>query len=726
LENKTVDGVKQLRTLFASYWQPIVGLLGGIPVAWEAVSSAGLAPKLSTLPSWFIVGLYVALIGLIRYPRVAYRITAILFPRTEDQSDDVVIFRGPRPFLEEDSNTFPGRKSDLDQCWLNLRRAEFFIIEGESGCGKSSFVRAGIISRLRAEHSILEIRVNRDPLLSLQNTVLSQNLKTSLTIEEFRERLKFSDKNSADSQKRVILIDQFEELFVNVRDFDRREFFVHLVAALSCEAVRVLIVVRSDFLDLVLRHCREVDEQQTVFDLTASYTLSAFQKARAETVIIVLCQPLYGDDALKRLEISRFAEALVADLMRAPRDKRLCPDDEKTVLPVEMQIMGMLLQSRGLHLLTPSSLHRLGGKAGLMRDYIREAATYVWRKTGVPVEQSLLILRALISQFDTKKAVTAAEIAERTGIPARTIEAVFGAYSDKFLVKPTLSSAPGDHPPLEDQLGFELVHDYVATILSESPEESLQRIRNAEARLAFWREHTDLAVSTGAYSPGRISKMSRMLRQSVPIGECISLWRYAVALSDRRLLGKNACIFGCKLIIAAALLIFPAGYVFREATINSGFVVLADGWEKPKESGFNFLTGQIVPFDGGAADIFVSNTVSTEYPNGWDVARFFTQQETGTDFDKAKQDKLAWGGLLLMRNTRFPDLTRCPETGYVPHWFPPDPPKPGFKERIEPGDVFCVRRRDGRSFAKIEVTVVEKHRIAFDWVFQRYPFLGFY
>jgi hypothetical protein len=58
--------------------------------------------------------------------------------------------------------------------------------------------------------------------------------------------------------------------------------------------------------------------------------------------------------------------------------------------------------------------------------------------------------------------------------------------------------------------------------------------------------------------------------------------------------------------------------------------------------------------------------------------------------------------------------------------YPPDPPLQGYKERIEVGDVFCVRRRDGRSYAKIKINTVEKHRIAFDWVYQKYPFLGFY
>jgi hypothetical protein len=100
----------------------------------------------------------------------------------------------------------------------------------------------------------------------------------------------------------------------------------------------------------------------------------------------------------------------VTDLLRPPRDPRLCQDDEKTVLPVELQTVGMMLESVGLQQVSVAGLRRQGGKAGLMRAYIEDAKTYAWHKTGVPPDQTVLILRQRISPAHTKWAQTASAI----------------------------------------------------------------------------------------------------------------------------------------------------------------------------------------------------------------------------------------------------------------------------------------------------------------------------
>jgi hypothetical protein len=145
--------------------------------------------------------------------------------------------------------------------------------------------------------------------------------------------------------------------------------------------------------------------------------------------------PVHDNGPLLKQQLEDFGKALVRELLRPPRDKRLCPEDEKTVLPVELQTAGMMIESVGVRNFSAEGLNRLGGKIGLFRAYIEEAKTYVRHKTGVSGEKALLILRRLISPAQTKWAQTAQSIGEALNVPADQVEKVLEAFADKYLVK---------------------------------------------------------------------------------------------------------------------------------------------------------------------------------------------------------------------------------------------------------------------------------------------------
>src|SRR4051812_46963994 len=58
-------------------------------------------------------------------------------------------FPGLRPFEEEDCQFFFGRESQITELISRLGRHRFVAVLGESGSGKSSLVRAGLIPRLK-------------------------------------------------------------------------------------------------------------------------------------------------------------------------------------------------------------------------------------------------------------------------------------------------------------------------------------------------------------------------------------------------------------------------------------------------------------------------------------------------------------------------------------------------------------------------------------------------
>jgi hypothetical protein len=61
-------------------------------------------------------------------------------------------YKGLQYYREEDKNLFAGRDADIRDCvsLLTQVRTSILILHGSSGCGKSSFLRAGVIPAMEA------------------------------------------------------------------------------------------------------------------------------------------------------------------------------------------------------------------------------------------------------------------------------------------------------------------------------------------------------------------------------------------------------------------------------------------------------------------------------------------------------------------------------------------------------------------------------------------------
>ena len=93
-------------------------------------------------------------------------------------------FRGLLPFEEGDSETFFGRESDIGEILLRVRSSDFRfgILTGESGCGKTSLLRAGLISKLLESNYLpVYLRLYGDPEAQIRQAVGSQ---TGVSSEE--------------------------------------------------------------------------------------------------------------------------------------------------------------------------------------------------------------------------------------------------------------------------------------------------------------------------------------------------------------------------------------------------------------------------------------------------------------------------------------------------------------------------------------------------------------
>jgi hypothetical protein len=186
-------------------------------------------------------------------------------------------FPGLRSYRVDESETFFGREGQSDAMADLLAARRFVAVVGESGCGKSSLVRAGLLPLLNAglltaaasHWRFVDLHPGDDPLGRLGdalNTVAGQSVsKEQLRIEpgaiaRTASKWAMSSRKSLGAAaapatrpqwSTLILVDQFEELFNSQAIRDEKAAFVELLltaAAAQDAPVYVVITMRSDYI----------------------------------------------------------------------------------------------------------------------------------------------------------------------------------------------------------------------------------------------------------------------------------------------------------------------------------------------------------------------------------------------------------------------------------------------------------------------------------------------
>jgi hypothetical protein len=484
-----------------------------------------------------------------------------------------LFFRGPRPYAA--GERLPGRQADGDACWLLLQQCPFMILEGESGSGKSSLVNAVLMPKAQQVFRAVRVRVGDAPVANTLHGLaafapgLARSPADAKSLRRAIATLATAngpDTSPERAKPLLLCLDQFEELFGSVNDAVRTAFLDILRSAVEAGELRVLLVIRSDFSDLLVTLCRDVDARGTALNLGDFYILRPFRKAQAVHVVEEILSPILSANKRLEHEINAFSEVLVDDLLQPPRDARLSREDEKTVLPAELQMVGQMIESLGVEHFTASSFRRHGGRNGLLAAYIEQAKTYVSRKAAVPGEKALLILRQLIPRATSRSAQSSQAVSEVLRVSISQVTAVLEAFAELKLVNRLPASGDG-----RDTAGpyYELMHEHLGQILREAPDRDLQRANEAEERLRFWHERA--LSSSRSTSPSESLSVASRLRnafsQPMPLVEIIRLWRFARAPGDRRMVLGSVRAFVLKWTAVIIPIGIPIGlYLFWSHT----------------------------------------------------------------------------------------------------------------------------------------------------------------
>ncbi|WP_431961955.1 trypsin-like peptidase domain-containing protein [Actinacidiphila sp. bgisy160] len=181
-------------------------------------------------------------------------------------------YRGLSTFQEADSDVHFGRRSDIAKVTALLTGPDPCVtLVGPSGCGKSSLARAGVVPRMRERgHAVVVVRAGEDTSLraaiaSELVTVVHPALIGAARAREVRavEDL-LADRGLIDvlrttsakaEQRLLVVLDQGEELLAEP-DEAVAEAVRLLFPERRSDGLRVLITLRSDFMDAALSHSR--------------------------------------------------------------------------------------------------------------------------------------------------------------------------------------------------------------------------------------------------------------------------------------------------------------------------------------------------------------------------------------------------------------------------------------------------------------------------------------
>ena len=186
-------------------------------------------------------------------------------------------YPGLRPFEKREWPVFFGREKMIDEVINQLIQKHLVVVHGDSGCGKSSLIRAGVLAQLKQEHARSGVgwrtctMLPRDaPLWGLAKALAKLDGREDDTehVREIRRRLNLGADAPAALAKMLrqgeddricILVDQFEELFAFAKRHgsDEARLFVDVLVSLqrnSPPGLYAILTMRSEFLGVCARY----------------------------------------------------------------------------------------------------------------------------------------------------------------------------------------------------------------------------------------------------------------------------------------------------------------------------------------------------------------------------------------------------------------------------------------------------------------------------------------
>ncbi|MGH1362866.1 MAG: hypothetical protein ACRBF0_04865, partial [Calditrichia bacterium] len=300
--------------------------------------------------------------------------------------------KGLRPFTMEDADLFSElqRKESLEECIQALVHPDFRlgVLYADSGCGKTSFLQAGIqpaISKPQASYLCLYVKVSDEyPSLTLAKELANNGFNIAESDEQ--DIIQGLDTFGKLNEKVfVILLDQFEQFFVHFPRSSEQQDFINILdnwlQKSESSNVKLLFSIRGDYIHKILRVLKALN-----FSIgpQENFQLEKFSPEEAAKIFEVIANN--SDLSFNK----SFVESMCAEELASQLDG--------TISPVDIQILSWMIycsKSESERGFTQSIYERLGGIEGLLENYLSKALDM----SGGEIERDIS-LKVLISLTD--------------------------------------------------------------------------------------------------------------------------------------------------------------------------------------------------------------------------------------------------------------------------------------------------------------------------------------
>ncbi|QLE58212.1 hypothetical protein FD725_23465 [Nostoc sp. TCL26-01] len=181
-------------------------------------------------------------------------------------------YRGLEAFDKQHAKFFFGRQKVVNYIQQKLTQANFVPIIGASGSGKSSVVRAGLIPALEKNgwRILATILPGVEPLAELKRAFTqcferTQIREISALIDT--EGLSGVVSRLTGSERWLLVVDQFEEIFTLGAKEEEKQRFIELLTQCSEERLAIVTTMRADFLEYCLSYesLTQIIQEQAVY-----------------------------------------------------------------------------------------------------------------------------------------------------------------------------------------------------------------------------------------------------------------------------------------------------------------------------------------------------------------------------------------------------------------------------------------------------------------------------
>lgn len=462
--------------------------------------------------------------------------------------------RGLLPF--EDGDELPGRSRDIQGINTLVISSEFQfgVLWGESGCGKTSLLRAGLVPKLRNE-GFLPIYISKptkNPIEAIRSTLLKEVPSIGKhSAKSLNHLLKLA---TPKDKKIVIIFDQFEEFFLTNRTpYSRASFTKWLGEIVQSDNLPVvfLLSIRSDFFAQLQNFAPQIPEPTSI---RTTYQLQNFDTEQAKQIFTA---------AAKADGIS-FEPELIQAIIREL-------ETEEFIRPAELQVVGTRLKRKNI--VTLNRYETVGGARGILSSYISDEI-----KISINEQIARLVLRMMCADSVETKAPNDLSINEIV-LEIRGVN-TSGSDSTEIIHRILEQFVTSRILIRTDENKYNLTHDYLASYIRAATEGTETNTEKANRLLKK-----------------KIAEYKDDPRARIPFAK--TRWIQKYATSDikntekaQELIKKSKYKFYVNVIMAATILAFIYSTYFYYLTqayyfsTENSFIVLRAGHPQ-----FTFLPG---------------------------------------------------------------------------------------------------------------------------------------